>query len=605
MTGRAITRGTTIGSGRSHTRARSPALDSNAYLVTEAIHPTSLSPARVVHWRVYHENRYSVLVNEDGVFDDGVIEPTTASIAEDGFACAALVAQCATNRVAWLIDNAEAYGALLESLRGARRSVHIAQLAFDADCAAYSRDSPTGAPPRDAVIAEMLAELATGHAPEIRILLNATWVLDTARPLRKYFRSRGISTDRIEVRGMSRFPHFMHAKLVLIDGRQAFLLGSPFVNSYWDDGSHIPFDARRPLRELGGRPLHDVSMRLRGPVVGDLEAVFAKLWRACGDTEAGVQRPELPASVTSAPRRTPGMRVVCDAPDGLVPDSRNGSMHMLGELLEGIARARCFIYIEHQYLTSRPIVAALVEALHRAPALEIIIVLNQNPDLTAYRGWQNTQLDEGALLRHPRVGVFTLWSTAAHLDSAHVTRISQLFIHSKVIVIDDVWAAAGTSNLDGVSMGDYGADFAGALGQRVFRGVRNVEVNVVIDADEANGPDAESIVTLRERLWSEHLGVSARALDLGTRGRWLAVWREAARANVRTLSSGSGEELARTHPARAPHMVGRLLPYSDRAHPRQQLGDVGVDIDPQRLELCYNPTWLSVYLCPHWIRNIF
>jgi len=52
-------------------------------------------------------------------------------------------------------------------------------------------------------------------------------------------------------------------------------------------------------------------------------------------------------------------------------------------------------------------------------------------------------------------------------------------------------------------------------------------------------------------------------------------------------------------------MVGRLLPYSDRAHPRQQLGDVGVDIDPQRLELCYNPTWLSVYLCPHWIRNIF
>ena len=154
-------------------------------------------------------------------------------------------------------------------------------------------------------------------------------------------------------------------------------------------------------------------------------------------------------------------------------------------------------------------------------------------------------------------------------------------------------------------MGDYGADFAGALGQRVFRGVRNVEVNVVIDADEANGSDAESIVTLRERLWSEHLGVSAHALRPGTRGGWLAMWREAARANVRTLSLGSGEELERTHPARAPHMVGRLLPYSDRAFPRQQLADVGVDIDPQRLELCYDPTWLSVHLSPHWMRNIF
>ena len=559
-----------------------------------------------MHWRGDHEIRYSVRMTDDGVFDDGVIELTTASsIPEDGPACGTLVAECATNRVAWLIDNAEAYGPLLDSLRRARRSVHIAQLAFDADCAAYSYDSPTGAPSCDAVIAETLVELATAHAPEIRILLNATWILDTARPLRKYFRSRGISTDKIEVRGMSRFPHFMHAKLVLIDGREAFLLGSPFVNSYWDDGSHAPFDARRPLRELGGRPLHDVSMRLRGPVVGDLEAMFANLWRACGETKAGVRRTKWVAPAASGPRRTPGMRVVCDAPDGIVPDSPNGSMHMLGELLAGIARARSFIYIEHQYLTSRPIVAALVEALHRAPALEIIIVLNQNPDLTAYRTWQNTQLEEGALLHHPRVGVFTLWSTAAHPGSGRVTRISQLFIHSKVIVIDDAWAAAGTSNLDGVSMGDYGADFAGALGQRVFRGVRNVEVNVVIDADEANGSGAEPIVTLRERLWSEHLGISAHALAPGMRGGWLAMWREAARANVRTLSSASGQELESAHPAHAPHMIGRLLPYSDRAYPRQQLADVGVDIDPERLELSYNPTWLSVHLSPHWIRNIF
>jgi phosphatidylserine/phosphatidylglycerophosphate/cardiolipin synthase-like enzyme len=559
-----------------------------------------------MYWRRDDENRYSIRMTEDGVFDDGAIELTAASsIAEDGLACGALVAECATNRVAWLIDNAEAYGALIQSLRGARRSVHIAQLAFDADCAAYSRDSPTGVPSRDAVIAETLVGLATSYAPEIRILLNATWMLNTARPLRKYLTSRGIATDRIEVRGMSRFPHFMHAKLVLIDGRHAFLLGSPFVNSYWDDGSHIPFDARRPLRELGGRPLHDVSMRLRGPVVGDLEAVFANLWRACGDTKAGVRRRESLALATSAPRRTQDVRVVCDAPDGIVPDSQNGSVHMLGELLAGIARARSFIYIEHQYLTSRPIVAALMDALHRAPALEIIIVLNQNPDLTAYRAWQNRQLEEHALLHHPRVGVFTLWSTAAHPGRARVTRISQLFIHSKVIVVDDAWAAAGTSNLDGVSMGDYGADFASALGQRVFRGVRNVEVNVVIDADEANGSDAESIVTLRERLWSEHLGISARALQVGACDGWLAMWREAARANVRTLSPVCGQESERSRPAPAPHMVGRLLPYSDRAHPRQQLADVGVEIDPQRLELCYNPTWLSVHLSPHWIRNIF
>jgi hypothetical protein len=71
------------------------------------------------------------------------------------------------------------------------------------------------------------------------------------------------------------------------------------------------------------------------------------------------------------------------------------------------------------------------------------------------------------------------------------------------------------------------------------------------------------------------------------------MWREAARANVGTLS------------AEAPYMVGRLLPYSERPYPRQQLADVGVEIDPARLELCYNPTWFGVHLSPHWIRNIF
>jgi phosphatidylserine/phosphatidylglycerophosphate/cardiolipin synthase-like enzyme len=484
------------------------------------------------------------------------------------------------------------------SLRGARRSVRIAQLAFDADCAVYSGASLAAPLTHDAVIAETLVDLATTSGPEIRILLNASWILNTAGPLRKFFARRGVAAERIQVRGMSRFPHFMHAKLVLVDGEEAFLLGSPFVNSYWDDGAHIPFDARRPLRELGGRPLHDVSLHLRGPVVADLEAMFANVWSFCDDAEPASTGASSHVIAAAPPPRATGMRVVCDAPDGVLPGSPDGAMHVLGELLEGIARARSFIYIEHQYLTSRPVVAALTEALRRSPALEIIIVLNQNPDLTAYRAWQNARIAEHALLHHPRVGVFTLWSADAHPEKAGATRINQLFIHSKVIVIDDEWAVVGTSNLDGVSMGDYGADFAGALGRQIFRGVRNVEVNLVIGAPDADGPDAESIVLLRERLWSEHLGIARDALGVGAHGGWLAMWREAARANVRTLSAdGGGSE--------APSMIGRLLPYSERPYPRRQLADVGVEIDPERLLICYNPTWFGVHLSPHWIRNIF
>src|SRR6185437_9911168 len=167
----------------------------------------------------------------------------------------------------WLIDNAETYERVLEALERAQRSIRIAQLAFDFDCLAYANDAAAVERSHDVVIAETLVARATASGPEMQILLNATWLLNTARPLRKAFAKRGIESDRIEVRGFNRFPHFMHAKLVLVDSREAFLLGSPFVNSYWDDLRHVPFDARRPLRELGGRPLHDVSVHLRGPVV--------------------------------------------------------------------------------------------------------------------------------------------------------------------------------------------------------------------------------------------------------------------------------------------------------------------------------------------------
>ena len=513
------------------------------------------------------------------------------------------------SRVDWLIDNAETYGWLLESLRRARHSVHIAQLAFDADCAAYADVTGPGSTARDTEISEILIGLADNGVADIRVLLNATWLLNTARALRRYFAKRGVS-DRIEVRGLSRFPHFMHAKLVLIDNREAFLLGSPFVNSYWDDGRHVPFDARRPLRELGGRPLHDVSMRLRGPAVRDLESMFESVWRSCATGRGMAMTPRARESRAEAAPRAPGVRVVCDAPDGILPGVPDGAMQMLGELLAGIARARSLIYIEHQYLTSRPIAAALAAALRREPDLEIIIVLNQNPDLTAYRAWQNARLTEHGLLTHPRVGVFTLWSAEPHPARARATRINQLLIHSKVIVVDDEWAAVGTSNLDGVSMGDYGDDFTGAIARGVFRGVRNVEVNLVIDGGDAcvraaSCSHIETIVALRKRLWHEHLGVPRGELrERGARDG-LAMWREAAQVNVRLLAGGTAGASGDADLAPRRSMVGRVLPYGTSAHPRQQLASLGVALEPDALALCSPPPWIGEPLSLHWIRNIF
>ncbi len=74
--------------------------------------------------------------------------------------------------------------------------------------------------------------------------------------------------------------------------------------------------------------------------------------------------------------------------------------------------------MEHQYLSARVVVDARVQALDRHRALELVVVLNQNPDVTAYRGWQNERLLEAGLLDHPRVGVF------AHGARRSTTRVA-------------------------------------------------------------------------------------------------------------------------------------------------------------------------------------
>jgi phosphatidylserine/phosphatidylglycerophosphate/cardiolipin synthase-like enzyme/uncharacterized membrane protein YbhN (UPF0104 family) len=473
--------------------------------------------------------------------------------------------------VEWLIDNECAYDQVIRAVESARRSIWITQLAFDADCQAYG---PGGE--ARSLAGALLAAAARGPI-EIRIVLNETFLLDTARPLRRFFAERlgahASGPGTIEVRGVSSFPRLQHTKMLIVDGTEAVLLGSPFVNGYWDDQRHQPMDDRRPLRELGGRPLHDLSIAIGGAPVAGLERLFLELWA-----------PDAP--LAPAPARATDVRVVSTSPRGVFRHRPDGATEILESLLDGIAAARSLIYIEHQYLSARPIVAALAAALRREAGLEVIAVLNENADVTAYRRWQNARLEESGLIEHPRVGLFALWSATR---GPQRTRLNQVFVHSKVVVVDDAWATAGSANLDGVSLHSYGDDFTG-IGRRVFRHTRNFDVNVVVAGRFARG--------LRSRLWAEHLETSCCSLVDRPAHGWLPLWRAQAHANVAALneiaSAGGGAD-----------MRGMVLPYSLEPTPARQLAGLGVRVDPNHLELCFNPGWMEVHFSPNWVRNMF
>jgi hypothetical protein len=152
----------------------------------------------------------------------------------------------------------------------------------------------------------------------------------------------------------------------------------------------------------------------------------------------------------------------------------------------------------------------------------------------------------------------------------------------------------GSANLDGVSLHSYGDDFSGAIGRRLFRGVRNFDVNAVIDAEDRPAMAAE-LHSLRSRLWREHLGLTAS-------------WGAAAGGCVRAWRARSQENaaaLARGGPAQALDHSSFVLPYSTRPTPAAQLADLGIRPAPSRLDLCFSPSWIEVHFSPNWVRNMF
>jgi phosphatidylserine/phosphatidylglycerophosphate/cardiolipin synthase-like enzyme len=484
----------------------------------------------------------------------------------------------------WLIDNAAAYNRLVKSITGAKASIRITQLAFDADCIAYG----TGHTP-DVSLAGIVAAASRDRGVDVRILMNQTLLLDTVTPLRKWLIAH--SARNVKVRGVTRFPQLLHAKMVIVDEEEVFLIGSPFVNGYWDDSSHMPVDSRRPKRELGGRPLHDVSIRLTGSPVVEAKDLFDEWWKTAngkrkpGDAD---DRPSKPG--VRLKQKNAAVQLVSTSPGCT---ARRGRKEILAACLQGIARARALIYVEHQYLSSRPVVKALRSALDKNAELEIVIVLNQNPDITAYRRWQNDRFASSGLLSHPRVGVFSLWS--AEPRSGRLIVASQVFVHSKVLIVDDTWAMVGSANLDGVSLDSYGDDFAGPFARRLFGTIRNFDVDAIVRDGTDGVPHNGFVSSLRSRLWAEHLGMNPGATMLRPETGWLSLWNKRAQQNVKALDLNDMRHRYR----------GFVLPHSTRATPEKQWADLGIKSRPETPRLAFNPGWVEVYLSPNWIRNMF
>lgn len=138
-------------------------------------------------------------------------------------------------------------------------------------------------------------------------------------------------------------------------------------------------------------PFHDVQVAIRGPAVGDVEAIFRERWEDPAplsrspmrrlrsllqreDTHADPLPPQLPDPPARGPHTVQLLRTYPHRRRGYV-FAPAGERSIARSYLKVVRRARSLIYIEDQYLWSPQVARPFADALAANPGLYLIAVI--------------------------------------------------------------------------------------------------------------------------------------------------------------------------------------------------------------------------------------
>ena len=258
-----------------------------------------------------------------------------------------------------------------------------------------------------------------------------------------------------------------HQKLVVLrhaarpDDDVAFVGGVDLCHSRRDDADHAGDPQAQPMaRAYGPRPpWHDVQLEVRGPAVADLEMVFRERWddpaplsrdpvRRLGDAVRGdrVRQTALPAPLPApGPRGTHRVQVLRTYPvrHPGYPFAPGGERSVARGYAKALARARELVYVEDQYLWSAGVVRPFAEALRRNRELRMVVVLPLLPDQDG-RARPPNLVGRAPALAELRAAGGERFSVYGPENLAG----TPVYVHAKVCVIDDTWAAVGSDNVN-------------------------------------------------------------------------------------------------------------------------------------------------------------
>jgi phosphatidylserine/phosphatidylglycerophosphate/cardiolipin synthase-like enzyme len=356
-----------------------------------------------------------------------------------------------TRRVAVLVDGGPYFARLEAALRLATREILI--VGWDFDGAVRLR--PDASPEDSKPLGELLHELVESRPDlEVRILVWSVAVAHApSDPMPLLFGADWQKHPRIHVKLDTKHPIYAahHQKIVCIDDAIAFVGGMDLTVDRWDTNRHLAND---PLRVsptgVPYRPVHDIQMLVDGEAASALATLARERWEnATGETLVETRGNQDPWPPGLQPHfvQTP-VAIARTAPGWRGRDAIRESAMLTADAL---AAARDCIYIEAQYMTAAGIGDVLVEKLMGETGPEVIVLMTHSSEGLLERAVMGRNRDR--LIRRLK-----------HADRFDRLRVlypvvpgrqgeEKLLVHSKLIIVDDVFLKVGSSNLNNRSIG--------------------------------------------------------------------------------------------------------------------------------------------------------
>jgi cardiolipin synthase len=301
-----------------------------------------------------------------------------------------------------LRDGVEAYPAMLEAIRSARRYVRLETYMFITDAVGE-------------LFGQALAEAAE-RGVHVKVLYDAMGSWTSRRGFFEALRQRGVDIRPFKPLSLSRGLNYLlrrdHRKILVVDGEVAFV-GGVNISAHW-----------APVGQKGAGWRDDV-LRIEGPAVHELERRFLATWRMA--FQEGLER----MRHGLYPLRRLRRRGLPKGPVCLAVLSSRRSIHRA--YLNAISRARRSVLIAAAYFVpDRRMVAALREAAQRG--VEVNLLLNARSD-------------------HP----FLEFCTRAFYEKllsagVRIFEWQRGVLHAKTAVVDGVWGTIGSFNLERMSL---------------------------------------------------------------------------------------------------------------------------------------------------------